>query len=156
MRNEPVLDRAPVAEMAIARKPASRGRLKSLRVSPEVRDFALDQLSGLRGLRAQAMFGGVGLYADEVFFGIVAADVLYFKVDDSTRAAYEASGSKPFKPYADRAMTMPYYEVPLDVLESAPTLVEWARRAVAAARSSRKPGAGSRKPTSARRPAKRR
>ena len=79
------------------------------------------------------MFGGVGLYAGEVFFGIVAADVLYFKVDDSTRAAYEAAGSKPFTPYADRAMTMPYYAVPVDVLESAPTLVEWARRAVAAA-----------------------
>ena len=132
-----------------------------MRVSGKVRDFVLDQLAGLDGLRAQAMFGGVGLYADEVFFGIVAADVLYFKVDDSTRAEYEAAGSKPFKPYADRAMTMPYYAVPVDVLESAPTLVEWARRAVAAAPSRkpearRKPGAGSRKPTSARRPAKRR
>ena len=137
--------------------------MKSLRVNPDVRDFVLDQLSGLRGLRAQAMFGGVGLYADEVFFGIVAADVLYFKVDDSTRAAYEAEGSKPFTPYGDRATPMQYYEVPAGVLESAPTLVQWARRAVAAARSSgkpeaktRKPEAGSRKPTSARRPATRR
>ena len=140
--------------MPIARKPASRGRLKSLRVNPELREFVLDQLSGLRELRAQAMFGGVGLYADEVFFGIVAADVLYFKVDDSTRPAYEAEGSKPFTPYGDRATTMQYYAVPAGVLESAPTLVEWARRAIAAARSSRKPEAGSRTPTSTRRPAK--
>lgn len=158
MRNEPVLDRAPVAEMAIERKPASRGRLKSLRVSPDVRDFVLDQLSGLRGLRAQAMFGGVGLYADEVFFGIVAADVLYFKVDDSTRAVYEAKGSQPFTPYGDRATTMQYYAVPAGVLESPPTLIEWARRAIAAALATKtpKPRAQSRKPTSARRPAKRR
>ncbi len=109
------------------------------------------------------MFGGVGLYAGDVFFGIVAADVLYFKVDDSTRAAYEAAGSTPFKPYADRAMTMPYYAVPVEVLESAPTLVEWARRAVgvASAQSRKpkarpKPRAQSPKPISARRPAKRR
>jgi TfoX/Sxy family transcriptional regulator of competence genes len=27
------------------------------------------------------MFGGVGLYAADVFFGILAADTLYFKVD---------------------------------------------------------------------------
>jgi DNA transformation protein and related proteins len=134
-------------------------------VSPEVRDFVLDQLSGLRGLRAQPMFGGVGLYSHEVFFGIVAADVLYFKVDDSTRAAYEAEGSEPFTPYGDRATTMQYYAVPAGVLESAPTLVQWARRAITAVGApkgpkpraqSRKPVAGGRKPTSARRPAKRR
>lgn len=88
------------------------------------------------------MFGGIGLYADDVFFGILAADVLYFKVDDSSRATYEAAGSKPFRPYADRAMSMSYYAVPVEVLESAPTLVEWARRAVAAAHAqSRKPRA---------------
>ena len=131
--------------------------MKSLRVSPDVRDFVLDQLSGVRGLRAQAMFGGVGLYAGEVFFGIVAADVLYFKVDDSTRAAYEAAGSEPFTPYGDRPASMTYYAVPLDVLESAPTLFEWARRAItAAAAMGPEPGAKSPKPTSARRPAKRR
>ena len=123
--------------MSSTRKPAPRGRLKSMRVSGNVRDFVLDQLAGLEGLRARAMFGGVGLYAGEVFFGIVAADVLYFKVDDSTRAEDEAAGSKPFKPYADRAMTMPYYAVPVDVLESAPTLIVWARRAVAVARMSK-------------------
>ena len=102
-------------------------------MSGSVRDFVLDQLAGLEGLRARAMFGGVGLYAGEVFFGIVAADVLYFKVDDSTRAEYEAAGSKPFKPYADRPMSDALYSVPVEVLESAPTLVEWARRAVAVA-----------------------
>lgn len=141
--------------MPSTRKAAPRGRLKSLRVNASVRDFVLDQLADLEGLRSRAMFGGVGLYAGDVFFGIVAADVLYFKVDDSTRAQYEAAGSKPFKPYDDRAMTMPYYAVPVEVLESAPTLVEWARRAVATARAGRKPGAGSRLPTSAGRRAKR-
>ena len=117
-----------------------------MRVSRSVRDFVLDQLAGLDGLRAQSMFGGVGLYAGEIFFGIVAGDVLYLKVDEATRATYEAAGAEPFTPYADRAMTMSYYAVPVDVLESAPVLIEWARRAVTAAR----------KPISARRPARRR
>ena len=48
----------------------------------------------------------------------------------------------PFKPYADRAMTMPYYNVPIVVLEDAVMLGEWAARAVAVARTAKtaKPG----------------
>jgi DNA transformation protein len=127
-----------IDDVALSRKAAPRGRLKSMRVSRSVRDFVLDQLADLDRLRAQSMFGGIGLYADEIFFGILAADVLYFKVDGSSRQAYEAAGSKPFKPYADRAMTMPYYAVPVDVLESAPMLIKWARRAVRAARAAKR------------------
>jgi DNA transformation protein len=104
-----------------------------MRVSPSVHAFVLDQLAGVPGLRARAMFGGIGLYAGDVFFGIVAADVLYFKVDDRTRPEYEAVGSTPFKPYADRPMTMAYYRVPVGVFEDAAQLTRWAKRAVAVA-----------------------
>ena len=85
------------------------------------------------------MFGGVGLYAEDVFFGILAADVLFFKVDDTNRREYETAGSSPFKPYADRAMTMPYYNVPVAVLEDAMALGQWAARAVKVAKAA-KPG----------------
>lgn len=126
-----------IDDVAPSRKAAPRGRLKSMRVSRSVRDFVLDQLGDLDGLRAHSMFGGLGLYKGETFFGIVAADVVYFKVDRSSRRVYEAAGSKPFRPYANREMSMPYYAVPVEVLESAPTLTKWARRAVAAARAQR-------------------
>jgi DNA transformation protein len=104
-----------------------------MRISDGFRAFVLDQLEGVKGLRARAMFGGVGLYAADTFFGILAADVLYFKVGDANRSEYEGAGSLPFKPYADRPMTMPYYNVPIAVLEDAAALREWARRAVAVA-----------------------
>ena len=115
----------------------SRGRLKSMRVSESFRDFALDQLSGL-DVRAQAMFGGIGLYTGDVFFGILAADELYFKVDETTRGGYEAVGGRLFKPYADRPMTMPYASVPAGVIEDAETLKSWARRSIAIATATRK------------------
>ena len=102
------------------------------------RAFALEQLSGVRGLQDRSMFGGVGIYAGDVFFALIASDVLHFKVDDSNRAEYAAAGSKPFKPYTDRAMTMPYYAVPVSVLEDAETLVAWAERAIAVAKNARK------------------
>lgn len=117
----------------------SRGRLMAMRVSNGFRDFVLDQLSRVRQLRAKAMFGGVGLYSDDTFFGILASDVLYFKVDDTNRTQYEKAGSTPFKPYPDRSMTMPYYDVPAAVVEDVATLTDWARQSVAVARATKKP-----------------
>ena len=123
-----------------------------MHVSDGFRDFVLDQLAGVDGLRARAMFGGVGLYADDVFFGLLAADVLFFKVDDTNRREYETAGCSPFRPYPDRAMTMPYYNVPIAVLEDAVALCEWAARAVAVAKTA-KP-AKSRNRTTVAKPAK--
>ena len=119
---------------------APRGKLKSMRVSMGFREFVLDQLGGIPDLQPKSMFGGVGLYAGDVFFGILAADSLYFKVDDKSRGDYQRAGSSPFAPYVDRpAMRMAsYYAVPAGVLESAPTLDRWARRAIAAARSAKR------------------
>jgi DNA transformation protein len=80
------------------------------------------------------MFGGVGLYSDESFFGLIAEDTLYLRVDDSNRAEFSARGAAPFRPYADRPqLSMSYFEAPVEVLEDARQLVEWARRSVAVA-----------------------
>lgn len=101
-----------------------------MRVSDGFKSFVLDQLTELGDVTPRAMFGGVGLYCAGVFFGIMAADVLYLKVDKSNREDYERAGSTPFRPYADRSGTMQYWAVPLEILESAPALIVWARKAV--------------------------
>jgi DNA transformation protein len=106
---------------------------RSLKVTDAFRAFVLDQLEELGDVTSRSMFGGVGLYCRGLFFGIIARDVLYLKVDDQNRPDYEHAGMKPFKPYADRPSTMQYYPVPLAVLESSLDLARWARKAVAAA-----------------------
>jgi DNA transformation protein len=114
---------------------------RSLRVSPEFRAFVLDQLGRLPQLRAKAMFGGVGLYSGDCFFGIVAADELFFKVHDGNRAEYEAAHSEPFRPVANRSVAMSYWRVPIEVLEDPSELATWARAAIRAAGSAAaKPG----------------
>jgi DNA transformation protein len=118
----------------VARQTPTKSRPNALAVSPAFRRFVLDQLEELGGVVPRSMFGGVGLYHDGLFFGIVAGDVLYLKVDDRTRKDYEAAGMKPFKPYPHRPSTMRYYAVPVGVLESATELAEWARKAVGVAR----------------------
>ncbi len=103
-------------------------------VSDSYKRFVLDQLEELGEVTPRSMFGGVGLYYRDVFFAIVASDVLYLKVDDATRGDFERAGMSPFRPYRDRGGSMQYYSVPLDVLESAAELAQWARRAIDAAR----------------------
>lgn len=117
-----------------SRPPAKR--LRSLKVSDAFKRFVLDQLEELGDVTPRSMFGGVGLYHAGVFFGLLARDTLYLKIDDSSRPDYEAAGMAAFRPYRGRGGTMRYYAVPLDVLESAPELARWARKAVAAARAS--------------------
>ena len=82
------------------------------------------------------MFGGVGLYCDGVFFGLIALDVLYLKVDATTRSDYESAGSLPFRPVPrsrrHRCSTTP---CPVGRRSRAKLeLVEWARKAVTVAR----------------------
>ena len=101
-------------------------------------DFVLDELSSIDGVRARSMFGGTGLYCGSVFFAIIFNDVLYLKVNHETRAAYERAGMKPFKPFANRPMTMRYYQVPVAVLENPQDLTAWARRAINVAAGSKR------------------
>ena len=103
-------------------------KMTSLKVTTAFRAFVLDQLEELGPVTSRAMFGGVGLYCRDLFFGIIARDVLYLKVDDDTRDAYKRAGMEPFRPYPTRPGSTQYYAVPVDVLESAGDLVAWARK----------------------------
>ncbi len=102
------------------------------------------------GLRTRRMFGGLGLYSGELFFGIVAFDRLWFKVDDSNRADYKARGMRPFQPFPDRPTAMSYFEVPADLFDDAEELKAWALRSVAVARQAKKSPAKKPRKTSSR------
>jgi DNA transformation protein len=97
------------------------------------RAFVLDQLSALPDVRTRAMFGGHGLYQADCFFGILMDGRLYLKTDEQSRPAYVERGMGPFiYEKARRILTINYFEVPPDVLESHDELAAWARRAIEA------------------------
>jgi len=79
------------------------------------------------------MFGGVGIYASDRFFALIADDTLYMKVDESNRPDFEARGMGPFRPYGEHGEVMQYYEVPADLLDDPEALRPWAEKAIAAA-----------------------
>ena len=98
------------------------------------KEFVMDQLAALPEVRSKAMFGGHGWYQADRFFGILMEGRLYFKTDEQTRSAYLERGMGPFLyEKARRTMTINYFEVPPDVLESREELLAWANRAIQSA-----------------------
>jgi len=119
-------------------------------VQPQYLQYILEQLGSLAGVTSRRMFGGVGLYSGELFFGLIDDDTLFFKTDDTNSAEYTARNIPRFMPPANRPMgPMGYHQVPADVIEDAEALVSWARQAVAVALASRakkaSPGKSSRR-----------
>jgi DNA transformation protein and related proteins len=103
------------------------------------KEYVIEQLSYLGSVTVRKMFGGAGIYFDGLIFGLLANDVLYFKVDDSNKLEYERAGMKPFQPFEDKPMVMSYYEVPVDILENRELLAEWAKKSLLASRNNTKP-----------------
>jgi len=98
-------------------------------VSQSYREFVLEQLGRVTPVTGKSMFGGVGIYAQGLFFALIAEDRLYFKVDDATRPDFEKRGTEPFRPFGEDS-AMGYYEVPADVAEDVIILETWMRKAI--------------------------
>ena len=93
------------------------------------KDFIVDQLTAIRGVKSRKMFGGYGLYSDGTFFGIIYQGRLYFNITPDTVSMYLAQGMTPFRPNAKQTLKT-YYEVPVDVVEDAEQLTAWAEQAL--------------------------
>ena len=125
--------------------------------------YCVELLGSVGGARSRRMFGGHGLYIDDLFVAIVVGERLYLKADDESRARFEGAGCQPFVYDAKgKPMTMSYYSVPDEAMESRELMQPWARLAVEAALRARtakapvkirRPAAAAR--ASAARPAKR-
>lgn len=98
------------------------------RMDDGFKEFVIEQLSELEGLAARRMFGGWGLYADKIFFGIISGGRLYFKTNEMSRGEHIKRNMMPFR-VSEQQILKNYYEVPIDITEDASLLVVWARTA---------------------------
>jgi DNA transformation protein len=99
--------------------------------------YVLEQLAGLARVSTRRMFGAVGLYSGESFFGVVDDDTLFFKTDESNYPDYQARKMPRFMPTSKRPQgPKGYHQVPAEVIEDGESLVAWARKAVAVALAS--------------------
>ena len=87
-------------------------------------------MGGEERVTSRSMFGGWGLYKDGKIFGIIADGVVYLKVLEPHRVAFEKLGSQPFR-YSrkdGKVATMGYWSVPDEVLEDREIFREWVGR----------------------------
>lgn len=107
-------------------------------------------LTPLGALRSRAMFGGHGLYLDDLFFGLIAYDKFYLKTDEANRDDYVKAGSKPFSFESTRKglVVTSYWQCPDAVLRDVRKLRRWITKALDAARraKSARPKRAPRKP----------
>lgn len=98
-------------------------------------DFCLELLAPLGPCTARRMFGGWGIYLDGLMFGLIAAERLYLKVDDDTRAQWEAAGCESFVYEAKGRprVVMSYQAPPHEAMEAPDFMLPWARLALGAA-----------------------
>jgi len=97
---------------------------------PEHITHSVELLAPLGPVRVRRMFGGYGLYVDDVFMAIVIGDELFLKADDATRPRFEAAGCRPFVyEGSSKTVTVSYWTVPADAMESPVLMLPWARLA---------------------------
>ncbi len=75
------------------------------------------------------MFGGYGIYYQDLFFAIISNSRLYFKTNPTIAKQYQDYGMEPFQPNPKQKLKN-YYEVPEEILEDKRKLIQWARRSV--------------------------
>ena len=107
---------------------------RGARKTTEAATTATEMLETLRPVGAvtsHSMFGGFGLFESGTMFALVdPGGRLFFRVDSTTQERYENAGSQKHNP-------MPYFEVPVDVLDDDSQLFEWARQAAQVAHAAK-------------------
>lgn len=96
-------------------------------VNQDYQQYVEDQLSGFGPILIKRMFGGVGLFKEALMFALIGHDTLHFKVDETNQHEYESRGMEAFM--SDKAAGkkgLPYWRVPVEILEDPDALCQWA------------------------------
>jgi len=99
-------------------------------------EFIRDLFQPFGAVTVRRMFGGAGLFADGVMFGLVSGGEIYLKADATTVSWFERECCGPFEystKHGKRALTS-YWRLPDRLYDDADELAQWARQALAAAR----------------------
>lgn len=103
-------------------------------ISADYKLFIEDLLSPHGAVRIRAMFGGAGVYLDELMVAILADDELYLRADaDSERAFIEAGCTQFTYEAKGETMAMKYWSCPEDAFDEPEVMANWLSLSRAAA-----------------------
>ncbi len=108
-------------------------------VSDSYLDYLKDLLDWLPQLRVKRMFGGAGLYSDDLFFAIADEGELYLKADEQSVDFYRQGGATQFTYESKGKLSrMNYWLAPGEVIEDPQALRRWVDTALESALRARK------------------
>ena len=96
--------------------------------------YCCELLAPQGAVHARRMFGGHGVYVDDVFVAILAGETLYLKADEQTQSRFEAAGCRRFE-YSARGKqhALGFWTVPPEAMDSPNLMQPWAALAMEAA-----------------------
>jgi DNA transformation protein and related proteins len=99
-------------------------------------EFLREQLAPIGHITMRRMFGKTGVFCDGLMLGMVADNMLYFRVDDGNRDAFKEAEVAPPLNYRKRGSTidLSFWRAPERLFDQPDELVSWARIALQAAR----------------------
>ncbi len=101
-------------------------------ISDKYLDYIIDQLSMFGEVETKRMFGGIGIFREGTMFAMIGKDRFRMRADDQNRGDYESYGMKAFMSTAKKK-GLPYFEVPVEILEHKDLLTKWASESYYAA-----------------------
>ncbi|MGI9524440.1 MAG: TfoX/Sxy family protein [Hyphomicrobiaceae bacterium] len=106
-------------------------------MSTNYNSFIEEQLSVVGPVVVRRMFGGAGVFLDDLMFALVADETLYFKSDDQSKQTFENEGLEPFiyQAKGGKRAVMSYWRAPERVFDDPDEMRVWAENALRAAQS---------------------
>jgi len=97
-------------------------------------EYICELLLPLGQAQGRPMFGGYGVYLDGLMIGLVIDGGCFLKADDLSKHEFLKAGCEPFVYHGqEKPITMNYWTVPAEALETEREMERWARLAIAAA-----------------------
>lgn len=100
----------------------------------EFASYVVELMQSLGPVQAKAMFGGYGIFLDDLMFALVTNNLLYLKADKETQSEFKSRGLEAFTyNKKDKTLKMSYYQAPEETLEDSDEMNVWANKAFNAA-----------------------
>ena len=96
--------------------------------------YVVELMQGIGPVRAKSMFGGHGIFLEDLMFGLVVDSTLYLKTDNETENDYKEKGLEAFTyNKKGKEFKMSYYQAPEETLEDIEEMNSWANKAYSTA-----------------------
>ena len=108
--------------------------MSSMSADADFATYCSELLAPAGQVRSKRMFGGYGLYIDDLFVAIIVGDALYLKADEQSQQRFQEAGSRRFEyTRQGKQQRMGFWTVPDQAMDSPALMRPWMQLAIDAA-----------------------